>query len=85
VVPESVRVLEAAARKFGIGLRFDHFDFASCDYYAAHGTMMVTGLVGFQVAWARARAGARQAAASSVARAVLGIILSDRSSLDGES
>ncbi|MCO5108601.1 MAG: tartrate dehydrogenase [Burkholderiaceae bacterium] len=40
VVPEGVRVLEAAARKFGIALKFDHFDFASCDYYAKHGTMM---------------------------------------------
>ena len=40
VVPEGLRVLDAAARKFGIDLRFDHFDFASCDYYARHGSMM---------------------------------------------
>jgi len=40
VVPEGLRVLEAAAKRFGIGLRFDHFDFASCDYYAQHGRMM---------------------------------------------
>jgi tartrate dehydrogenase/decarboxylase/D-malate dehydrogenase len=40
VVPEGLRVLDAAARKFGIDLAFDHFDFASCDYYARHGTMM---------------------------------------------
>ena len=40
VVPEGLRVLEAAARRFGIGLAFDHFDFASCDYYALHGQMM---------------------------------------------
>lgn len=40
VVPEGLRVLEAAARRFGIGLRFDHFDFASCDYHARHGRMM---------------------------------------------
>ena len=40
VMPEGVRVLEAAARRFGIALQFDHFDFASCDYYAQHGTMM---------------------------------------------
>jgi tartrate dehydrogenase/decarboxylase/D-malate dehydrogenase len=40
VVPEGVRVLEAAGRRFGIGLAFDHLDFASCDYYAAHGSML---------------------------------------------
>ena len=40
VMPEGVRVLEAAARKYGIDLKFDHFDFASCDYYARHGAMM---------------------------------------------
>jgi tartrate dehydrogenase/decarboxylase/D-malate dehydrogenase len=40
VVPEGLRVLDAAARKFGIALALDHFDFASCAYYAKHGTMM---------------------------------------------
>ena len=40
VVPEGLRVLEAAAERFGIDLTFDHFDFASCDYYARHGQMM---------------------------------------------
>src|SRR5262249_50557724 len=40
VVPEGVRVLEAAAKKFGFDLRQDHFDFASCDYYEKHGRMM---------------------------------------------
>src|ERR1044071_5863508 len=40
VVPEGVRVLEAAARKFGFELRNDDFDFASCDYYEKHGRMM---------------------------------------------
>ncbi|MBD5801896.1 D-malate dehydrogenase [Azoarcus sp. Aa7] len=40
VVPEGLRVVEAAARKFGISLAFDHFDFANCDYYAKHGKMM---------------------------------------------
>ena len=40
VVPEGIRVLDAAARKFGFGLQYDHFDFASCDYYLAHGAMM---------------------------------------------
>ena len=40
VVPEGVRVLEAAAKKFGFELRQDHFDFASCDYYEKHQRMM---------------------------------------------
>ena len=40
VVPEGLRVLDAAAAKFGIGLHYDHFDFASCDYYLKHGKMM---------------------------------------------
>jgi tartrate dehydrogenase/decarboxylase/D-malate dehydrogenase len=39
VMPEGVRVLDAAARKFGIGLDFDHFDW-SCDNYAKHGWWM---------------------------------------------
>jgi tartrate dehydrogenase/decarboxylase/D-malate dehydrogenase len=40
VMPEGLRVLEAAAKRFGIGLAWRHIDWASCDYYAAHGTMM---------------------------------------------
>lgn len=40
VIPEGLRVLDAAARKFGIDFKWDHFDFASCDYYAKHGQMM---------------------------------------------
>ena len=40
VIPEGIRALEAANRKFGIGMQFDHFDFASCDYYLKHGKMM---------------------------------------------
>src|SRR5271155_5553542 len=40
VVPEGVRVLEAAAKKFGFELRQDNFDFASYDYYAKHERMM---------------------------------------------
>jgi len=39
-VPEGLRVLDAAARKFSLDLQWDHFDFASCDYYAKHGQMM---------------------------------------------
>jgi tartrate dehydrogenase/decarboxylase/D-malate dehydrogenase len=40
VMPEGVRVLEAAAKRFGFGLQLDHFDFSSYDYYAKHGRML---------------------------------------------
>jgi tartrate dehydrogenase/decarboxylase/D-malate dehydrogenase len=40
VMPEGLRVLDAAARRFDIGLRLDQFDFACCDYYDRHGAMM---------------------------------------------
>jgi len=40
VMPEGIRVMDAAARKFGIGFQWDHFDFSSCDYYARHGKML---------------------------------------------
>src|SRR5512139_541337 len=40
VVPEGLRVLDAAARRFGIDLSFDHFDFGSCEYYVKHGAML---------------------------------------------
>lgn len=40
VVPEGLRVLEAAASRYGLNFSFDEFDFASCDYYAKHGKMM---------------------------------------------
>ena len=40
VMPEGVRVLEAAARSSASSCEFDHFDFACCDYYAKHGKMM---------------------------------------------
>ena len=40
VVPEGARVLDAAARKFGLDLKFNHYDFASCDYFEKHGQMM---------------------------------------------
>src|SRR4029077_6530058 len=40
VMPEGVRVLEAAAKKFGFELRNDDFDFASWDYYEKHQKMM---------------------------------------------
>ena len=40
VMPESLRVLDAAARRFGIALDRQTFEFADCDYYAKHGKMM---------------------------------------------
>ncbi|MBO9457027.1 tartrate dehydrogenase [Paracoccus sp. R12_1] len=40
VVPEGLRVLEAVASRRGIDMRFDEFDFSSCDYYQKHGQMM---------------------------------------------
>jgi tartrate dehydrogenase/decarboxylase/D-malate dehydrogenase len=40
VVPEGLRVLDAASRRFDFRLRLDHFDFACCDYYEKHGAMM---------------------------------------------
>src|SRR5689334_7142055 len=40
VMPEGVRALEAAAKRFGFELRQDDFDFASNDYYAKHERMM---------------------------------------------
>ncbi|MDB5512340.1 MAG: leuB [Enterovirga sp.] len=40
VVPEGVRVLEAVAKRHGIALQLDWFDFSSYDYYAKHGRMM---------------------------------------------
>jgi len=40
VVPEGIRVLEQAAKRFGFILKSDWFDFASCDYYEKHGRMM---------------------------------------------
>ncbi|ACI58223.1 tartrate dehydrogenase (plasmid) [Rhizobium leguminosarum bv. trifolii WSM2304] len=40
VVPEGIRVLEAAARRHGFTIRQKWHDFAHCDYYAKHGRMM---------------------------------------------
>ena len=40
VVPEGLRVLDAAARKFGIDLQWDAFDFSSWDYFERHGKML---------------------------------------------
>jgi tartrate dehydrogenase/decarboxylase/D-malate dehydrogenase len=40
VMPECLRVLNAAAQRFGIGLNWQPIEWASCDWYARHGTMM---------------------------------------------
>jgi tartrate dehydrogenase/decarboxylase / D-malate dehydrogenase len=39
VVPEGIRVLEAAGRRFGISFAWDHLDW-SCQYFQRHGRMM---------------------------------------------
>ena len=40
VMPEGLRVLEAAARRFGIGLQVDHFVVSSWDYFERNGQML---------------------------------------------
>ena len=40
VAPEGVRALQAAATRFGLSLELQWFDWASCDWYLAHGEMM---------------------------------------------
>ncbi len=40
VMPEGLRVLDAAARRFDFNLKIDNIAWASCDHYAAHGQMM---------------------------------------------
>ena len=40
VMPEGLRVLDAVARRFGIGLQWDHFDFSSWPYFEKHGQML---------------------------------------------
>jgi tartrate dehydrogenase/decarboxylase/D-malate dehydrogenase len=40
VMPEGVRVLQAAARRFDITLELTSHEWASCDYYTQTGTMM---------------------------------------------
>jgi tartrate dehydrogenase/decarboxylase / D-malate dehydrogenase len=40
VMPEGLRVMEAAATRFGLDLAFDHFDFSSWAYYERHGKML---------------------------------------------
>ncbi|AMO95348.1 tartrate dehydrogenase [Collimonas fungivorans] len=40
VMPEGLRVVGAAAKRFGIALELTEFDWASCHYYAQTGSMM---------------------------------------------
>src|ERR1700733_1040784 len=40
VVPEGVRVLEAAAERYGFKVQLDEFEFACCDYYMKHKKML---------------------------------------------
>jgi tartrate dehydrogenase/decarboxylase/D-malate dehydrogenase len=40
VMPEGLRVLQAAAAKFAIELELISYDWAHCDYYLQHGKMM---------------------------------------------
>lgn len=40
VMPEGIRALEAAAKRFDIDLEFTTFEFGSCDYYLEHGQML---------------------------------------------
>ena len=42
VMPEGLRVLQAAAARFGIGLELTPIAWASCDYFAQTGQMMPT-------------------------------------------
>lgn len=40
VMPEGLRVLDVASRRFGIDIEYQHIEWASCDYYEQHGQMM---------------------------------------------
>ena len=40
VLPEGLRVLQAAAKRFGLALEIREFEWASCDWYLQHGQMM---------------------------------------------
>jgi len=40
VMPEGIRAIEAAAKKYGFTVQQDWHDFANCDYYMRHGEMM---------------------------------------------
>lgn len=40
VMPEGIRALEAAAKRFDFTVNFEHFDFACAEYYQRHGVML---------------------------------------------
>ncbi|AUT73909.1 MULTISPECIES: tartrate dehydrogenase [Paraburkholderia] len=40
VMPEALRALDAVSKRYGIGIDYQHIEWASCDYYAQHGQMM---------------------------------------------
>ncbi|MDB5833352.1 MAG: tartrate dehydrogenase, partial [Caballeronia sp.] len=40
VMPEAIRVLDAATRRFGVSIEYKHIEWASCEYYLKHGQMM---------------------------------------------
>ena len=40
VLPEGLRVVEAAAKKWNLDLSIEIIEWASCDYYERHGQMM---------------------------------------------
>ena len=40
VMPEGLRVLEAAAARFNLALDYSVIEWGSCEYFAAHGMMM---------------------------------------------
>jgi tartrate dehydrogenase/decarboxylase/D-malate dehydrogenase len=40
VMPEGVRAVDAAAKRFNIGIEWTSFEWPSCDYYLKHGKMM---------------------------------------------
>src|SRR5205085_12049016 len=39
-MPEGLRVIQAAAERFGFALELREIEWASCDWYAQHGKMM---------------------------------------------
>lgn len=40
VLPQGIKVVKAAAKKYDLNLQFEEFDWASCEYYLEHGQMM---------------------------------------------
>lgn len=40
VMPEGLKIVQAAASKVGLSLNFHHFEWGGCDYYLKHGVMM---------------------------------------------